>query len=139
MKNSTDLRVIKTKNALTQAMVQCLKEKTFDEITVQDICNKAMTRRSTFYTHFADKYELFAFTVREIYCQFPSFKQLEKVETIKEVYDFLLKDVVNFLVDNIKIVKLMQENKTNMMLLDIIAKEVMKAFLPILEKEESLS
>ena len=35
-----------------------MKEKTFEEIKVADICKKALINRSTFYTHYQDKYEL---------------------------------------------------------------------------------
>ena len=34
------------------------KDKTFEEIKVSDICKKALINRSTFYSHYNDKYEL---------------------------------------------------------------------------------
>ena len=55
----TDLRIIKTNNTLYDALINLLKEKTFEEIKVSDICQKALVNRSTFYAHFIDKYELF--------------------------------------------------------------------------------
>lgn len=55
----TDLRIIKTNNTLYDALINLLKEKTFEEIKVSDICQKALVNRSTFYAHFNDKYELF--------------------------------------------------------------------------------
>ena len=33
-------------------------DKTFEEIKVSDICKKALINRSTFYSHYNDKYEL---------------------------------------------------------------------------------
>ena len=36
-----------------------MKEKSFEEIKVSDICKKALINRSTFYSHYSDKYELF--------------------------------------------------------------------------------
>ena len=56
--NENDLRVIKTKNALFNALIELMKDKTFEEIKVSDICNKALINRSTFYAHFDDKYDL---------------------------------------------------------------------------------
>lgn len=53
-----DLRVTKTKKNLYQGLLTLMKEKTFEEIKVTDICNEALTNRSTFYDHFNDKYEL---------------------------------------------------------------------------------
>ena len=42
--NKNDLRVIKTKNALFETLTNLMKEKTFEEIKVSDICNKASHR-----------------------------------------------------------------------------------------------
>ena len=58
MSKKEDLRVTKTKMNLYEALMKLMKEKTFEEIKVSDICNVALTNRSTFYDHFADKYEL---------------------------------------------------------------------------------
>lgn len=60
MKEKNDLRVIKTRKNLYESLIFLLKEKTFEEIKVSDICNQALINRSTFYAHYNDKYELFA-------------------------------------------------------------------------------
>ncbi len=66
MEKELDLRVQKTYNALLKALYDLLCEKSFDEITVTEICKKAMTRNATFYKHFGDKTELFTFMVKEM-------------------------------------------------------------------------
>lgn len=53
-----DLRVIKTKNLLFETLTILMKENSFERIKVSDICNKALINRSTFYSHYSDKYEL---------------------------------------------------------------------------------
>ncbi|MBR3161598.1 MAG: TetR/AcrR family transcriptional regulator [Bacilli bacterium] len=53
-----DLRIVKTKKALYNALINLMKKKTFEEIKVSDICDEALINRSTFYTHFEDKYTL---------------------------------------------------------------------------------
>jgi AcrR family transcriptional regulator len=58
-----DLRTEKIYDALTDAMMELLKEKLFEEITVSELCRKARTRRATFYNHFSDKYEFLAFFI----------------------------------------------------------------------------
>lgn len=55
---STDLRVRRTRKLLSDALVALLAEQPFESITVRQICERAMVHRATFYTHFADKYEL---------------------------------------------------------------------------------
>ena len=58
MNKKDDLRVIKTRKLIYQTLLDLMKEKTFEEIKVSDICSKAMINRSTFYAHYEDKYEL---------------------------------------------------------------------------------
>ncbi len=53
-----DKRILKTKRNLKNTLVELLNEKTFEQITVKEICERSQTSRITFYTHFADKYEL---------------------------------------------------------------------------------
>jgi AcrR family transcriptional regulator len=56
--NMADARVVRTKKNIRNAFVEILMEKPFDEITVTELCEKAGISRITFYTHYADKYEL---------------------------------------------------------------------------------
>ena len=58
MDKKEDLRIVKTRNLIYQTLLELMKEKTFEEIKVSDICSKAMINRSTFYAHYEDKYEL---------------------------------------------------------------------------------
>jgi AcrR family transcriptional regulator len=56
---NTDRRVGRTKQAVHDALIALIMEKHYDEITVQDIIDRANVGRSTFYTHFRDKEDLF--------------------------------------------------------------------------------
>jgi AcrR family transcriptional regulator len=53
-----DRRVLRTHRTLPEALIQLIRERGWDEITVQDVCQRADVGRSTFYVHFADKEEL---------------------------------------------------------------------------------
>lgn len=53
-----DLRQRKTRKLLVEALAQLLEEKSFQELSVTDICRRAMVHRTTFYAHFNDKQEL---------------------------------------------------------------------------------
>lgn len=61
-----DLRIIKTEHALYEALLTLMKDKTFEEIKVADICNVALINRSTFYAHYNDKYELLMAIINEL-------------------------------------------------------------------------
>ncbi|WP_381418362.1 TetR/AcrR family transcriptional regulator [Staphylococcus hyicus] len=58
--NKQDLRVLKTQKAFMHAFTELLKTKAFDRIAVQDLCDRALVQRSTFYRHYKDKYHLLA-------------------------------------------------------------------------------
>ncbi len=64
MKEQQDLRVQKTYRALNETFLALLEEKSFENITVEELCSRAMIRRATFYRHFADKYDFFHFFIR---------------------------------------------------------------------------
>ena len=70
MKNKNDLRIIRTYKLLTEAFMQLMSEKHFENITVNELCDRAMIRRTTFYKHFADKYEFFGFFVQQLQTDF---------------------------------------------------------------------
>lgn len=53
-----DLRVSKTYRALTTATLMLLNKRNSQKITVNALCEEALISRSTFYTHFTDKYDL---------------------------------------------------------------------------------
>ena len=55
----SDRRIVRTRHSLSQALVDLIKEKRFDEITIQDVIDRADVGRSTFYSHFRDKEDLF--------------------------------------------------------------------------------
>lgn len=54
-----DRRTQRTRRQLRQALVDLIKEKRFDDITVQNVVDRADIGRSTFYSHFRDKEDLF--------------------------------------------------------------------------------
>ena len=58
MAKKVDLRVQRTKKAILETFFELLEEKHFSNISVIDICEKALINRGTFYTHFQDKNQL---------------------------------------------------------------------------------
>ena len=54
----TDRRSQRTQRILHEALMSLMQEKRYDEITVQDIIDRADVGRSTFYTHYRDKEDL---------------------------------------------------------------------------------
>lgn len=109
MEKKLDLRLQKTYLALRSAFTELLDEKQFDELTVNELCSRAMIRRTTFYKHFTDKYDYFAFYIREMVSslqrQFPTDVPEEQV---KAYFLYMSQELLRFLhqharmVDNIR-------------------------------------
>ena len=55
---TVDRRIQRTQNLLLDALVALIDTKAYDDITVQDIIDRANVGRSTFYSHFLDKDQL---------------------------------------------------------------------------------
>jgi len=66
-KPGTDRRTLKTRDALGDALVELMHERPFKSITVQDVLDRAGVGRSTFYTHYRDKDDLFISDVEEFW------------------------------------------------------------------------
>lgn len=58
MTKTTDIRVIKTQNALLTALESLLKNKKLSCISVTELCSAASINRNTFYYHYNNIYEL---------------------------------------------------------------------------------
>jgi AcrR family transcriptional regulator len=61
-----DLRVRRTRKLLWEALVAEMAERPFEEISVKDICERAMVHRTTFYAHYEDKYALLEQGIRQM-------------------------------------------------------------------------
>jgi AcrR family transcriptional regulator len=59
-----DVRIFKTKRTIEAAFIKLLQKKDFDSITIKNICETSLTSRSTFYSHYVDKYDLLEGIVR---------------------------------------------------------------------------
>ncbi|MEI4620452.1 TetR/AcrR family transcriptional regulator [Bacillus cereus] len=85
-----DRRIVKTKEAIKNAFVELMSEKNFDQITIQDITDRANIGRRTFYSHYLDKYDLLdKFTEEHI-------NELEKICAWSSDLDFIDANVIWF-------------------------------------------
>jgi AcrR family transcriptional regulator len=56
---------VRTRDALGDALAALMHEKTFDDLTVQNVLDRAGVGRSTFYMHYRDKEDLFLSDVED--------------------------------------------------------------------------
>ena len=65
-KLTKDRRIQKTTNLLHQALGTLIREKPYNEISVQEILDRANVGRSTFYMHFRDKDDLLVSSIHDM-------------------------------------------------------------------------
>ena len=53
-----DRRIAKSQEAIKKAVIELMSEKSFDDITIQEIADRANLNRATIYLHYMDKYDL---------------------------------------------------------------------------------
>lgn len=135
MTNNQDLRVIKTKNALCCAFIDLMSQKSFDNITISELCSKAMVRRATFYKHFNDKYDFFKFFILEMHQQIEEECKNElEIDYIKDnqifnVYHYFLlmgNKILIFLEQNEVMVQNFLESNLLSRLMDILGEDFLK-------------
>lgn len=66
VKETEDIRVIKSKRALKKALFRLMTQEPFEKINVCQICEAAKINRMTFYNHYDDKYALFSDAICDI-------------------------------------------------------------------------
>lgn len=121
MNNKTDLRIIKTNKALFNALLELMKEKTFEEIKISDVCTKALVNRSTFYAHYNDKYELLVALFDELKQNLLStLKTNENNINSKEFFMETLKLLINHIDEKREIYLAILINNRNGILMDIL-------------------
>ena len=118
---SNDLRVIKTKNALYNTLIELMKDHAFEEIKVSDICTKALINRSTFYAHYNDKYELLKDMIDNLKDSLTA--ELKKNQNIGDTKDYYL-EMIKIFLDHIEskrntYISIMINNRNSIMV-DII-------------------
>jgi AcrR family transcriptional regulator len=56
--SKVDRRILKSQEAIKKAVIELMSEKDFDDITIQDIADRANVTRGTIYVHYGDKFDL---------------------------------------------------------------------------------
>lgn len=131
MEQKTDLRILKTHKALCEAFFHMLEEKRFEDITVNELCERAMVRRATFYKHFADKYEFFGFFIREVKESFYMEEGEKQEEDLSSPHYFVhyFRKSVRFLTEHRKIVDSVLKSSVFPTLLEIFSEEMYRNVL----------
>ncbi|WP_136605702.1 TetR/AcrR family transcriptional regulator [Paenibacillus dokdonensis] len=66
MHKKTDLRILRTKQSIRKAFYELIQEKGYESITIQDIADRAIINRNTFYLHYQNKPDLLETCINEL-------------------------------------------------------------------------
>lgn len=132
-----DRRIIKTKKSLYEALLILMKEKTFEEIKVSDICERAYINRSTFYSHFDDKYTLFDCLIHDL--KESLLEELIKnkhISNSREYYIELIKILLDHIEEKKEIYTSIMINNRNSIAMDMIYNTLNEDITKRLDQEE---
>lgn len=105
----------RTLTNLQQALLSSLCKKSFEEITVGELCEKAMLTRGTFYNYFEDKYDLLEYCFNIVRRKLDTG---EKMGNCEERLNILMNNCFDFLDENQAIVlKVLQHNSPEQFLI----------------------
>lgn len=132
----TDLRTRKVYDALIEAFAKLLTEKPFDNITVKELCDRARTRTATFYNHFSDKYDFFAFMIKEKRSSFMiSADDIKDDATFEDYCISVLKNSFEFIEEHREMVKHIMSDSLLSVMMNTVSKEITEQFELRLKKE----
>jgi AcrR family transcriptional regulator len=94
-----DPRIKRTRQLLHRAFNELLTEKTFEEITVNDIAERSTVNRATFYDHFPDKFALLEDIIADSFRAMLDARMAGCVGTCPESVKQLIRAVCDFFAD----------------------------------------
>lgn len=131
-----DLRILKTKKSLYEALLILMKEKAFEDIKVSDICERAYVNRSTFYAHFEDKYMLLDTLIKDLKESLKAELKKEKdINNLKDYYMELIKVLMNHIEDKKDIYMPIMIHNRNSIAMDMIYDTVNEDITKKLEED----
>ena len=134
---------LKTKRTIENAMVQLLTEQPFDQISTVKLAEKAGISRSSFYTHYKDKYDMIEHYQSKLFHTFEYIFQKHanhKRDAILEVFEYLESEplLAALLSENgTKEIQNFLRNKLHIMLSTDLQKRFMQLNLNNIELEYS--
>ncbi len=136
MQKKLDLRIVKTYAKLRESLAEMMREMTFDEITVYDLCIRAKIRRATFYKHFSDKYDFLARVLSTMQDEIS--EKLDKIEACEnpiEYYTLYVKEIIDYLITNSRLSELIMKSEEFPAILNVIMKGTKTAFVRDLKRD----
>lgn len=109
-RGAQDLRVQRTYRKLRDAFETLLCQKSFDQISVLQICQTAGIRRTTFYQHFQDKQDFLNWYIRDKQQEFRAIEAGRiTVNQLSDVFEQMAREILHYFHQNEKLVRNMMD------------------------------
>ncbi len=133
-----DLRVQRTKKSLNDSFFKMLSEMTFEEISINDLCEAAGVRRATFYKHYRDKYDFLTKLIGSIRDEFEAKEwRADRPMNTKDYYVSYVSSLIHYLNEHYLAAEKIMQSGIREMLVGIIAKHNYQETKSRLEKSVS--
>ena len=96
--NKSESKYFSTAKKMDKALISLLEEKSFEYITISEVCKKANVNRSTFYLHYENMVDLLNETARFLLDGFMAYFDDEQKSIAKKLMESAL-DELNFISD----------------------------------------
>ena len=125
MQPQYDLRITRTYKLLTDAFLVLMSQKHFEDITIHELCEMAMIRRTTFYKHFGDKYEFLRFFIRQQQEEFDLANPYSaEYKNPAVFYSSIINHLVHFLKEHEQLVQMSLGSNLVATWLDILSEQI---------------
>ncbi|GLB46418.1 hypothetical protein WR164_03970 [Philodulcilactobacillus myokoensis] len=142
-----DLRIKKTYKALINAFLELIQQKSFKEISIQELCDHALVRRATFYHHFKNK-EAFAnfitnYFVRQIFPENFIKRTVSDTSelTLEETYRKYIKFLFEYIDRHKKLIDSLNLSQTLPIVIDALSDNLVdfyKKYLKVRNKRDDI-
>lgn len=96
LRKKIDSRIVRTKRDLANALETLLEKKSFEDITIKEICEQAMVAKLTFYNNFKDKNDLLVYLFERL--SEPLYEQLKEMSSSEPNSGLAYKDALTIVV-----------------------------------------
>lgn len=113
MENSvkTDRRIIRTKQSITKSFLELFSEKDLEQITINEIAERANVNRGTVYLHYSDKYDLLDKCIEDHISELISLCKKQEANPVSQGMVYNSKPVFDYIRDHFPFFSAMFSNQ----------------------------
>jgi hypothetical protein len=139
IKRSNDMRCIKTKRAIKNALAALMAEKDISQITIKEISDFALINRKTFYSHYSSVFDILSEIENEIIDKFSGI--IDSIDFDQERFDpsFVFNKLTSLIYTDFDFYKYLMRSRAYSNLVEKIKEAFKERMLDVCEKKSHAS